>query len=123
MQRLSKDLRKHVIHLKTCSKLHKTTLQSKKRVTSGPIKMHITRMSVAIPMRVPLKKYQTIYFIMNSSASPHWLHQLLTRDVDQIHKISSKLRANSHTKVCSLMLHFQKEKADSVMITASTLQA
>jgi hypothetical protein len=63
--------------------------------------MHITRMSVAIPMRVPLNKYQTIYFIMNSSAMPHWLHQLLTWDVDQIHKISSKLRANSCTKVCS----------------------
>lgn len=64
--------------------------------------MHITRMSVAIPMRVPLNKYHTIYFFMNSSAMPHWLHQLLTRDVDQIHKISSKLRANSRTKVCSL---------------------
>jgi hypothetical protein len=59
-------------------------------------------MSVAMPMRVPLNKYETIYFIMNSSATPHWLHQRLTRDVDQIHKISSKLRANSRTKVCSL---------------------
>jgi len=47
-------------------------------------------------------KYQTIYFIMNSSATPHWLHQLLTWDVDQIHKTSSKLRPNGCTKVRSL---------------------
>jgi len=33
--------------------------------------MNSTRMSVAIPMRVPLNKYETIYFIMNSSAMPH----------------------------------------------------
>jgi hypothetical protein len=33
--------------------------------------MNSTRMSVAISMRVPLNKYETIYFIMNSSAMPH----------------------------------------------------
>jgi hypothetical protein len=80
-QRLSKDLGKHGIHLKTCSKLHKTTLQAKKRVSSGPIKMHITKMSVAKPMRVPLNKYQTIYFITQHKNECGHTHESAPRQV------------------------------------------
>jgi hypothetical protein len=64
-----------------CSKLDNTTLQAKKHVSSGPIKMHITKMSVAIPMRVPLNNYQTICFIMQHKNECGHTHESAPRQV------------------------------------------